>query len=79
MNLAVKLAPFNIRVNAIAPGFFHTDMMPYIDKAEFKKVRDAILHEIRLRRVDEMDDMKGAAIFLTLPTSAFYNRPHYGS
>ncbi len=71
MNLAVKLAPFNIRVNAIAPGFFHTDMMAYIDKPEFKRVRDAILHEIPLRRVGEMDDMKGAAVFLASPASAF--------
>ncbi len=71
MNLAVKLAPINIRVNAIAPGFFHTDMMAYIDKPEFKKVRDAILHEIPLRRVGEIDDMKGAAVFLASPASAF--------
>src|SRR4030042_196443 len=36
MNLAVKLAPYKIRVNAIAPGFFRTDMMGYIEKPEFK-------------------------------------------
>jgi gluconate 5-dehydrogenase len=71
MNLAVKLAPFNIRFNVIAPGFFHTDMMAYIDKPEFKKIRDAILQEIPLRRVGEMDDMKGAAVFLASPASAF--------
>lgn len=71
MNLAVKLAPFNIRVNAIAPGFFHTDMMAYIDKPEFKPVREAIIREIPLRRVGEMDDMKGVAVFLASPASAF--------
>ena len=78
MNLAVKLAPFNIRFNAIAPGFFHTDMMAYIDKPEFKKIRDAILQEIPLRRVGEMDDMNGAAVFLAITRFGFYNRPHYG-
>lgn len=71
MNLAVKLAPFKIRVNAIAPGFFHTDMMAYIDKPEFKAVRDAIINEIPLRRVGDMDDMKGVAVFLASPASAF--------
>lgn len=71
MNLAVKLAPHNIRVNAIAPGFFHTDMMAYIDKPEFGAIREAIIHEIPLRRVGEMDDIKGAAIFLASPASAF--------
>ena len=71
MNLAVKLAPYNIRVNAIAPGFFHTDMMAYIDKPEFEAIRQAIINEIPLRRVGEIDDMKGAAVFLASPASQF--------
>ena len=71
MNLAVKLAPHHIRVNAIAPGFFHTDMMAYIDKPEFKPIRDAMVNEIPLRRVGEMDDIKGVAVFLASPASAF--------
>jgi NAD(P)-dependent dehydrogenase (short-subunit alcohol dehydrogenase family) len=71
MNLAVKLARYNIRVNAIAPGFFHTDMMAYIDKPEFKPIRDAIVNEIPLRHVGEMDDIKGVAVFLASPASAF--------
>lgn len=71
MNLAVKLAPYNIRVNAIAPGFFHTDMMAYIDNEEFKAVREAILREIPMHRVGDMDDMKGVAVFLASPASAY--------
>jgi gluconate 5-dehydrogenase len=71
MNLAVKLAPYNIRVNAIAPGFFHTDMMAYIDKPEHQAMRQAIVNEIPLRRVGEIDDMKGVAVFLASPASQF--------
>lgn len=71
MNLAVKLARYNIRVNAIAPGFFHTDMMAYIDKPDFKPIRDAIINEIPLRHVGEIDDMKGVAVFLASAASAF--------
>jgi NAD(P)-dependent dehydrogenase (short-subunit alcohol dehydrogenase family) len=71
MNLAVKLAPYNIRVNAIAPGFFHTDMMAYIDKPELKPIRDAMINEIPLRRIGEMDDMKGTAVFLASAASSY--------
>jgi len=71
MNLAVKLASYNIRVNAIAPGFFHTDMMAYVDKPEYKVIRDAIIQEIPLRRIGEIDDIKGAAVFLASSASSF--------
>ena len=71
MNLAVKLAPFNIRVNAIAPGFFSTDMMAYVEKPEFKEIRQILLNEIPLRKFGGIDDMKGVAVFLASPASQF--------
>jgi NAD(P)-dependent dehydrogenase (short-subunit alcohol dehydrogenase family) len=71
MNLAVKLAPYKIRVNAIAPGFFRTDMMSYIEKPEFKKARDMILDQIPMGRVGEIDDIKGLAVFLASDASAY--------
>ncbi len=71
MNLAVKLARYNIRVNAIAPGFFRTDMMAYIEKPEFKPILDQMLAEIPLHRVGDMDDMKALAVFLASDASAY--------
>jgi len=71
MNLAVKLAPHNIRVNAIAPGYFRTDMMAYIEKPEFKKTYDEMMETIPMRRVGDIDDMKGVAVFLASDASAY--------
>lgn len=71
MNLAVKLAPYNIRVNAIAPGFFLTDMMAYIERPEFKPAYDATLGVIPLRRMGKSDDIKGIAVFLASAASAY--------
>lgn len=71
MNLAVKLAPCGIRVNAIAPGFFRTDMMAYIEKPEFKAAHDRVIESIPLRRVGDRDDMKGLAVFLASDASAY--------
>lgn len=71
MNLAVKLAPYNIRVNAIAPGFFKTDMMAYIEKPEFREQYERMLDQIPMGRVGNMDDMKGLAVFLASDASAY--------
>jgi gluconate 5-dehydrogenase len=71
MNLAVKLAPYRIRVNAIAPGFFRTDMMGYIEKPEFKAAYEMMLGTIPLGRIGDADDMKGLAVFLASDASAY--------
>lgn len=73
MNLAVKLARYKINVNAIAPGFFHTDMMGYLDKPEMKPLRDAMLMQIPIPKMGEEDDVKGLAVFLASKASDYVN------
>jgi len=71
MNLAVKLARYNIRINAIAPGYFRTDMMAYIETPEFKDAYDTMIEMVPMRRVGDIDDMKGVAVFLASDASAY--------
>jgi len=68
-DMAVKLAPFGIRVNAIAPGPFATDMMNHIQKDPERLER--FLGKIPLARIGQADDVKGAAVFLASDASAY--------
>ncbi len=70
-NLALKLAPYHISVNAIAPGFFKTDMMGYVFKPEMKETLDTLLSHIPLGRVGEEDDIKALAVFLASKASDY--------
>ncbi|MEW6443945.1 MAG: glucose 1-dehydrogenase [bacterium] len=71
MNLAVKLAPYKIRVNAIAPGYFRTDMMAYMDKPESRGVYEQLIRMIPMGRMGEVEDIRGAAVFLASEASAY--------
>jgi gluconate 5-dehydrogenase len=71
MNLAVKLGKYNIRVNAIAPGMFRTDMMAHMEKPELKAEYDEAVKNIPLQRVGGDDDIKGVAVFLASDASSF--------
>ncbi len=68
-DMAIKLAPHAIRVNAIAPGAFDTSMFEFI-KADPKRHAD-FLARMPLGRVGHDDDAKGAVVFLASAASAF--------
>ena len=68
-DMAVKFAPFGIRVNAIAPGPFLTDMMRHIRDNEAAK--NFMVQAIPLARTGERDDLKGVAVFLASPASGY--------
>jgi NAD(P)-dependent dehydrogenase (short-subunit alcohol dehydrogenase family) len=70
-NLAIKLARYKIYVNAIAPGFFRTDMMEYAFKPDMKPILDIMLSQIPLHMFGEADHVKGLAVFLASRASDF--------
>jgi len=69
LDMAVKLAPHKIRVNAIAPGPFDTDMMDHVRHSP--EELEAFLRRVPLRRPGGADDAKAAAVYLASDASAF--------
>jgi len=67
--LALELAAYNITVNAIAPGFFITNIGGGHAKAP--EVQEAMAKDIPMHRVGWPDDIKGLALFLASPASAY--------
>ena len=68
-DLAVKWAPFGIRVNAIEPGPFDTDMFAHIKAdPELHARHDA---QVPLGRTGQPDDVKGVAVFLASDAAAY--------
>jgi len=68
-DMAIKLAPQGIRVNAIAPGAFDTAMLDYI-KSDPERLR-AFVARMPLGRIGGEDDAKGAIVYLASDASAF--------
>jgi gluconate 5-dehydrogenase len=66
-DLATKWAEHGINVNAIAPGWFPSDM----NSALLEARPDAYLEGIPLKRFGGPDDLKGAVVFLAARASDF--------
>lgn len=66
-SLAKKLAAENITVNAIAPGFFESDMTVITDDAMRKMVESAVPRG----RTGTPEDVAGAAIYLASRAGAY--------
>lgn len=59
-SLARELAPFNIRVNAVAPGITNTDMVAKLPK----EMIEPLIKTIPLGRIGEPRDIANAFLFL---------------
>jgi NAD(P)-dependent dehydrogenase (short-subunit alcohol dehydrogenase family) len=62
--MAVELAPHGIRVNAVSPGFTHTDMT---ERAVGPKLMDYLLHDfdrVPMRRLVKPEEIAAAFAFL---------------
>ncbi|HJS22345.1 MAG TPA: SDR family NAD(P)-dependent oxidoreductase [Steroidobacteraceae bacterium] len=68
-NVALELAGYNITVNAIAPGFFVTNIGG--GHAKNPAVQEAVARTLPMRRVGFPEDIKGLALFLASPASAY--------
>ena len=66
-DLACKWGIHNIQVNAIAPGWFPTNMSQVV----IERNKDTFLSKIPLRRFGNEHDLKGAAVFLASDASNY--------
>ena len=67
LSLAKELAPANVRVNAIAPGFIETDMIASVPEEK----RRAIIDGIKMGKMGTAEDVANAAIFLGSELSSY--------
>ena len=66
-DLAVKWARYNVNVNAIAPGFFETDMT----RGTMSKSGANILSHVPMGRFGKPLDLKGVVVFLSSSASDY--------
>jgi NAD(P)-dependent dehydrogenase (short-subunit alcohol dehydrogenase family) len=68
-NVALELAAYNITVNAIAPGFFITNIGG--GHAHNPELQQAVSKAVPMHRVGFPKDMAGLALFLASPASDY--------
>ena len=66
---AVKRAEPGVRVKALAPGPFLTDMMTHIPP-DYERLRSYV-QGLPLQRAGQQDDIKGVVVFLASEASRF--------
>jgi 3-oxoacyl-[acyl-carrier protein] reductase len=67
LSLSKELAPLNIRVNAIAPGFIKTDMTSQLSEVQYK----SRMESIRMKRIGLPEDIANLALFLASESSNY--------
>jgi len=67
--LANEWAPSGVRVNAISPGYFHTELTTDLLNDEAQHAR--VISRIPMRRLGEPAELGGAAVFLLSDMSTY--------
>lgn len=67
--IAVELGPAGIYVNAIAPGFFETDMTQRYQEPDAKEALEKYTSRIPLRKTGRPEDLSGLVVFLASKAS----------
>jgi len=74
VHMALEYSP-DIRVNAIAPGFFLTDQNHYLlinkDNGELTERGQAVITHTPMKRFGSPDDLLGVVLWLLSPASSF--------
>ena len=60
-SLVNELSPYNIRINAISPGFFPTDMTKSSNADDFL---DNVIKKIPLGFIPKLNDLDGTILYL---------------
>lgn len=68
-SIALELAAYGITVNAIAPGFFVTNIGG--GHAHNPELQAAVAKDVPMHRVGQPDDIKALALFLASPASEY--------
>ena len=67
--MALELAPFGIRVNAVSPGLIETPMISSIKQDP--KIIDALLARVPMRRVGKPEEVSNLVLFLVSDESSY--------
>ncbi|MFH1714377.1 MAG: SDR family NAD(P)-dependent oxidoreductase [Candidatus Nealsonbacteria bacterium] len=67
--LAVELAPYNIRVNAVSPGMIETPMIGPMKQD--KKSMEGIMARVPMRRVGKPEEVSNLVLFLASDDSSY--------
>jgi NAD(P)-dependent dehydrogenase (short-subunit alcohol dehydrogenase family) len=73
-SMAIELAPFNIQVNAIAPGWIDTDMVAPVKTTP---LYERIIARTPAARLGNPDECAGTAVFFGIPSIRFCNRRYH--
>ncbi len=66
-SLARELGPYNIRVNAVAPGIIKTDMVASLPQ----EMIEPLIKSVPLGRIGEPEDIANAFLFLASPQASY--------
>jgi gluconate 5-dehydrogenase len=69
--MATDWGKYGLRINAIAPGYFRTELNKAL--VEDEKFNDWLINRTPMRRWADVEELEGAAVFLASDASSFVN------